>query len=61
MLTHSTELEAEFPARSLWHMITGKHGGELHIARRTFLACWLQIMEARYALSICLFYTVTTK
>lgn len=43
---HIAELEAEYPARSFFHMVTGYKSGDLHLGRRTFLAAWLQIMQA---------------
>ncbi|KAF2092370.1 MFS monosaccharide transporter [Rhizodiscina lignyota] len=42
----AVELEAEYPARTYFHMVTGSKSGDLHLGRRTFLACWLQIMQA---------------
>lgn len=44
--SHHLELEAEFPARGFFNMVTGYKTGELHLGRRTFLAAWLQIMQA---------------
>ena len=29
-------------------MVTGINSGDLHLGRRTFLAAWLQIMQAWY-------------
>ena len=45
-VSHYLELEAEFPARGFFNMVTGYKTGELHLGRRTFLAAWLQIMQA---------------
>ncbi|KAK5529737.1 hypothetical protein LTR46_005017 [Exophiala xenobiotica] len=42
----AVELEAEYPARTYFHMVTGLNSGDLHLGRRTFLAAWLQIMQA---------------
>jgi hypothetical protein len=44
--SHYLELEAEFPARGFFNMVTGHKTGQLHLGRRTFLAAWLQIMQA---------------
>ncbi|KIX95896.1 uncharacterized protein Z520_08151 [Fonsecaea multimorphosa CBS 102226] len=42
----AVELEAEYPARSYFHLVTGFKSGDLHLGRRAFLAAWLQIMQA---------------
>ncbi|KAK5453627.1 hypothetical protein LTS15_006814 [Exophiala xenobiotica] len=42
----AVELEAEYPARTYFHMVTGINSSDLHLGRRTFLAAWLQIMQA---------------
>ncbi|OAL18311.1 hypothetical protein AYO20_11762 [Fonsecaea nubica] len=42
----AVELEAEYPARSYFHLVTGIKSGDLHLGRRAFLAAWLQIMQA---------------
>jgi hypothetical protein len=41
-----SELEKEYPAQSYFNMITGYKSGDLHLGRRTFLAAWLQVMQA---------------
>ncbi|KAJ9616391.1 hypothetical protein H2200_000109 [Cladophialophora chaetospira] len=40
------ELEKEYPAQTYLHLVTGYKSGDLHLGRRTFLAAWLQIMQA---------------
>ncbi|KAL1966266.1 hypothetical protein VTN77DRAFT_4619 [Rasamsonia byssochlamydoides] len=42
----AVELEAEYPVKNFFHMVTGYKSGELHLGRRTFLAAWLQVMQA---------------
>jgi len=55
----AVELEAEFPARTFFHMITGYKSGELHLGRRTFLAAWLQIMQAWTGVTTVVVYAPT--
>ena len=45
------ELEKEYPAQTYLHLVTGYKSGDLHLGRRTFLAAWLQIMQAWYVSS----------
>lgn len=40
------ELESKYHANTYFHMVTGFKSGDLHLGRRTFLAAWLQIMQA---------------
>lgn len=42
----AVELESKYEAFNFWHMLTGSKSGDLHLGRRTFLAAWLQIMQA---------------
>lgn len=42
------ELESKYNANTFFHMVTGYRSGDLHLGRRTFLAAWLQIMQAWY-------------
>ena len=40
------ELESKYEATSFFHMVTGYKSGELHLGRRTFLAAFVQILQA---------------
>ncbi|KAN0116906.1 general substrate transporter [Hyaloscypha variabilis] len=55
----AVELEAEFPARGFFNMVTGHKTGQLHLGRRTFLAAWLQIMQAWTGVTTVVVYAPT--
>ncbi|KAK0934427.1 hypothetical protein LTR29_014018 [Friedmanniomyces endolithicus] len=42
----AVELESKYEAFTYWHMVTGHKSGDQHLGRRTFLAAWLQVMQA---------------
>ncbi len=42
----AVDLESKYEAFTYWHMVTGHKSGDLHLGRRTFLAAWLQVMQA---------------
>jgi len=42
----AVELESKYDAGTFFHMITGYKSDDLHLGRRTFLAAWLQVMQA---------------
>ncbi|KAK4955690.1 hypothetical protein LTR10_006629 [Elasticomyces elasticus] len=42
----AVELESKYEAFTYFHMVTGYKSGDLHLGRRTFLATWLQVMQA---------------
>lgn len=40
------ELESKYESYNFIHMVTGWKSGDLHLGRRTFLATWIQVMQA---------------
>lgn len=55
----SIELESKYDARTFFHMITGYKSGDLHLGRRTFLAAWLQVMQAWTGVTAVVVYAPT--
>jgi MFS family permease len=55
----AVELESKYEAYSFFHMVTGYKSGDLHLGRRTFLAAWLQVMQAWTGVTAVVVYSPT--
>jgi len=55
----AVELESKYEANSFFHMVTGYKSGDLHLGRRTFLAAWLQVMQAWTGVTSVVVYSPT--
>jgi len=53
------ELESKYEAHSFFHMVTGYKSGDLHLGRRTFLATWIQVMQAWTGVTSVVVYSPT--
>lgn len=55
----AVELESKHECKTFFHMVTGYKSGDLHLARRTFLAAWLQVMQAWTGVTSVVVYSPT--
>lgn len=53
------ELESKYENQNFFHMVTGYKSGDLHLGRRTFLATWIQVMQAWTGVTSVVVYSPT--